>query len=89
MLLKNNLKYYDCLLFIYHDQALIPFKYISNFRGINYTSNLDVIRVSPDHGVAYDLVGKNVASNKSIINCFKLINKINKNINNWKKQKNL
>ena len=89
MLLKNNLKYYDCLLFIYHDQALIPFKYISNFKGINYTSNLDVIRVSPDHGVAYDLVGKNVASNKSIINCFKLINKINKNINNWKKQKNL
>ena len=50
---------------------------------------MDVIRVSPDHGVAYDLVGKNVASNKSIINCFKLVNKIKKNINNWKKQKNL
>ena len=65
MLNKKNIKKYDCFLFMFHDQALIPFKYIS--------------RVSPDHGTAYDLVGKNIASNKSILNCFKIINKINRN----------
>ncbi len=79
MLNKKNIKKYDCFLFMFHDQALIPFKYISNYQGVNYTSNLDIIRVSPDHGTAYDLVGKNIASNKSILNCFKIINKINRN----------
>ena len=89
MLTKNNLKKYDCFLFIFHDQGLIPFKYISNFQGVHYTSNLNILRVSPDHGTAYDLVGKNVASNKSLLNCFKFIKKINKNRNNWKTQKNI
>lgn len=76
MLNNDNLKNYDCFLFIYHDQALIPFKYISKFRGVNFTGNLDIIRTSPDHGTAYDLVGKNVASYKSLLNCFKIIKKI-------------
>ena len=89
MLTKYNLKKYDCFLFIFHDQGLIPFKYISNFNGVHYTSNLKIIRVSPDHGTAYDLVGKNVASNKSLLNCFKFIKKIHKNRNNWKTQKNI
>ena len=55
---KNNLKSHNCFIFTYHDQALIPFKIISNYSGVNYTSGLDIIRVSPDHGTAYDLVGK-------------------------------
>ena len=79
MLNKNNISNYDCFLFIFHDQALIPFKYISNYSGVNITSNLSIIRTSPDHGTAYNLVGKNVASNKSLINCFKMVNKIYKN----------
>ena len=88
MLNKKNIKKYDCFLFMFHDQALIPFKYISNYQGVNYTSNLDIIRVSPDHGTAYDLVGKNIASNKSMLNCFKIINKINRNQINCTKLKN-
>ena len=59
MLIKKNLNFYDCFLFMFHDQALIPFKYISKFNGVNYTGNLSVIRTSPDHGTAYDLKGKN------------------------------
>ena len=62
---------------MYHDQALIPFKYISKYRGVNYTGNLDVIRVSPDHGTAYDLVGTKNYLDSSIKNCFKTIVKIN------------
>ena len=85
MLISNNLKKYHCFLFIFHDQALIPFKYISKFSGVNYTSNLNIIRTSPDHGTAYDIVGKDMAIPKSLINCFKMINKINKNRNNFDK----
>ena len=44
MLIKKNLSHYDCFVFIYHDQALIPFKYISQFSGVNYTGNLDIIQ---------------------------------------------
>ena len=65
---------YDCFIFIYHDQALIPFKYISKFSGINYTGNLSVIRTSPDHGTAYNLVGTNKVSKKSLVNCFSFPN---------------
>ena len=77
MLLNN--KNYDCYVFMYHDQALIPFKYISKFSGVNYTGNLDVIRVSPDHGTAYSLKGTKDISYDSLKKCFILVNKINKN----------
>ena len=79
LLISNNIKNYDCFLFIFHDQALIPFKYISNFSGVNYTGNLEIIRTSPDHGTAYNLKGKNIASINSLKNCFSLINKIYNN----------
>ena len=79
ILIKKNLKIYDCFIFIYHDQALIPFKYISQFNGVNYTGNLSIIRTSPDHGTAYDLVGSKNISKKSFINCYRLVNKIYRN----------
>ncbi len=79
MLIKKNFKKYDCFVFIYHDQALIPFKFISQFSGVNYTGNLSIIRTSPDHGTAYDLLGKKNISIKSFVNCFRLISRIYKN----------
>ena len=79
ILLNNNLKKFDCFIFIFHDQALIPFKLISQFSGVNYTGNLDIIRTSPDHGTAYDMVNTNNYSNQSFMNCYKLINQIYKN----------
>ena len=81
MLIDKNLNAFDCFVFIYHDQALIPFKYISKFQGVNFTGNLSVIRTSPDHGTAYDLKGKKNISSKSLENSFKLINKIYLNRN--------
>ena len=89
MLLEKNLKYYDCFVFMYHDQALIPFKYISKFTGVNYTSNLDIIRVSPDHGTAYSLRGSKNVSSISLENCFKLIKFIYKNRNARNKTKKI
>tara|TARA_Y100001970_G_C14252677_1_gene873002 strand:- start:941 stop:1909 length:969 start_codon:yes stop_codon:yes gene_type:complete len=76
MVTKLNIKKYDCLIFNYHDQALIPFKIISNYSGINFTDGLSILRVSPDHGTAYDIVGKKIANSLSLINCFKILKKI-------------
>ena len=43
---------------MYHDQVLTPFKSIFKFNAINVTLGLDYLRVSPDHGVAKNLISK-------------------------------
>ena len=62
---SGNYKKFDAVLGMYHDQGLIPFKSLSFGEGINYTAGLNVIRTSPDHGVAYEIAGKNQASESS------------------------
>ena len=52
---------YDGILAMYHDQGLIPFKTLSFGSGVNYTAGINVVRTSPDHGVAYDIAGQNQA----------------------------
>ncbi|MGB1218105.1 MAG: 4-hydroxythreonine-4-phosphate dehydrogenase PdxA, partial [Saprospiraceae bacterium] len=56
---------FDGILAMYHDQGLVPFKSLSFGEGVNYTGGLPVIRTSPDHGTAYDIVGKNEANPNS------------------------
>ncbi len=58
-------KNFDAVIASYHDQGLIPFKTLSFGKGVNYTAGLSKIRTSPDHGVAYDIAGKNLASHSS------------------------
>ncbi len=60
-------KKYDLIIAAYHDQGLIPFKTLSFGMGVNYTSGLDKIRTSPDHGTAYSIAGKGVASTESFL----------------------
>ena len=79
MINKENINIYDAFIFTYHDQALIPFKIISKNEGVNFTSNLNIIRVAPAHGTAENLIGSNKTTSKGIINCFDLINNIHKN----------
>ena len=62
---SGNYKKFDAILAMYHDQGLIPFKALSFGDGINFTAGLSVIRTSPDHGVAYEIAGKNKASENS------------------------
>lgn len=57
---------FDVVLAMYHDQGLIPFKSLTNGSGVNYTCGLPVVRTSPDHGVAFDIAGKNLASPDSM-----------------------
>ena len=58
---------YDMIISAYHDQGLIPFKMISAEEGVNVTLGLPYIRTSVDHGTAYDIAGKGIASEKSLL----------------------
>jgi len=71
----NDYKNYDVLVGMYHDQVLIPFKALYNFDAINITLGLKYLRVSPDHGTASDLIGKNIANPISLIKCIEFIGK--------------
>lgn len=65
-------KRYDAALCMYHDQALIPIKTIDFDRGVNVTLGLPFIRTSPDHGTAFDIAGRGIASPESLIAALKL-----------------
>jgi 4-hydroxythreonine-4-phosphate dehydrogenase len=56
---------FDGVLAMYHDQGLAPFKTIAMEDGVNYTAGLPFVRTSPAHGTAYDIAGKNLASEQS------------------------
>lgn len=56
---------FDAILAMYHDQGLIPFKSMAYDGGVNYTAGLSVIRTSPAHGTAFEIAGKNMASEAS------------------------
>jgi 4-hydroxy-L-threonine phosphate dehydrogenase PdxA len=72
----NKYKNYNVVIGMYHDQVLIPFKHLFNFDAINITLGLKYIRVSPDHGTAKDIIGKNKANIKSIQQCLVFMSKI-------------
>lgn len=62
---NGTYKNFDAVLAMYHDQGLIPFKTIAFNSGVNFTAGLPIVRTSPDHGTAYDIAGKNIASEES------------------------
>ncbi|KIA84215.1 4-hydroxythreonine-4-phosphate dehydrogenase [Kaistella solincola] len=72
-------KNFDAVLAMYHDQGLAPFKTIAYEEGVNYTAGLPFIRTSPDHGVAYDIAGKNIADPQSFSEAIFMAIKIFKN----------
>ncbi len=63
----GTFEHYDAVLAMYHDQGLIPFKTISMIGGVNYTAGLNIVRTSPDHGAAFNIAGKNKASEVSFL----------------------
>ena len=58
---------YDAALCMYHDQALIPIKTLHFDDGVNMTLGLPIVRTSPDHGTAFGIAGKNIASPGAMI----------------------
>ncbi len=66
---------YDVIVGMYHDQVLGPFKALYKFYAVNLTLGLPYLRVSPDHGVGLDIVGKNKANEQSLLECIKFLTK--------------
>jgi 4-hydroxythreonine-4-phosphate dehydrogenase len=58
---------FDVVVAMYHDQGLIPVKYLGVEKGVNVTLGLPLVRTSPDHGTAFDIAGKGVADASSLI----------------------
>ena len=78
---RGSYAQFDAVLAMYHDQGLIPFKTIAGGEGVNFTAGLPAVRTSPDHGVAFDIAGKNLADPQSFITaifeCIDIINRRN------------
>jgi 4-hydroxythreonine-4-phosphate dehydrogenase len=71
----NGIKHlgeFDAVIAMYHDQGLIPVKYLGVEQGVNVTLGLPLVRTSPDHGTAFDIAGKGVADPASLIAAIKL-----------------
>lgn len=70
-----NLNRFDGILCMYHDQALIPVKTIDFYNSVNITGGLPILRVSPDHGPAFDISSKFIARPDSLIAALKFAEK--------------
>lgn len=76
---RRSFDKFDAVLAMYHDQGLIPFKALASGEGVNYTAGLSAVRTSPDHGVAFDIAGKDKADTSSFLvalfECIDIINR--------------
>jgi 4-hydroxythreonine-4-phosphate dehydrogenase len=77
---KANSKDYDCVIVMYHDQALIPLKLGGINTGVNLTLGLPFVRTSPLHGTAFDIAGSDLAKPDSLIEAIKLAIKCTQNL---------
>jgi 4-hydroxythreonine-4-phosphate dehydrogenase len=78
---NTQFRNFDAVLAMYHDQGLIPFKSIAFESGVNFTAGMPAIRTSPDHGTAYDIAGKNIANESSMLHAIFTAIEIFKNRN--------
>ena len=63
---------FDVVLAMYHDQGLIPVKYLGVDKGVNVTLGLPLVRTSPDHGTAFDIAGQGVADAASLVEAVRI-----------------
>ncbi|MDA8918911.1 4-hydroxythreonine-4-phosphate dehydrogenase PdxA [Candidatus Pelagibacter sp.] len=73
--MNQNLKNFDVIIGMYHDQVLSPMKALFGFDAINITLGLPFTRVSPDHGPNSSMLGKNLSDPKSLIQALKFLDK--------------
>lgn len=63
---------FDVVVAMYHDQGLIPVKYLGVEKGVNVTLGLPLVRTSPDHGTAFDIAGTGRADASSLIEAIRM-----------------
>ena len=73
--LKKNIKNFDVILGMYHDQVLTPIKTLFEYDAVNITLGLPFIRISPDHGPNEKMVGKNISNPLSLIRAIEFLDK--------------
>ena len=73
--MQKQLKEFDVIIGMYHDQVLTPMKALFGFDAINITLGLPFIRISPDHGPNSSMLGKNLSDPKSLIEALKFLDK--------------
>ena len=70
--LKARDGHFDAVVAMYHDQGLIPVKLLAFDQAVNITLGLPIVRTSPDHGTAFDIVGRNKANPGSMRSAIEL-----------------
>ena len=68
----RGLREFDAVIAMYHDQGLIPVKYLGVEKGVNVTLGLPLVRTSPDHGTAFDIAGTGRADAASLIEAVRI-----------------
>ena len=63
---------FDAVIAMYHDQGLIPVKYLGVDKGVNVTLGLPLVRTSPDHGTAFDIAGQGIADASSLVEAVRM-----------------
>lgn len=63
---------FDAVVAMYHDQGLIPVKYLGVEQGVNVTLGLPLVRTSPDHGTAFDIAGTGRADAASLVQALRM-----------------
>ena len=67
---------FDVVVAMYHDQGLIPVKYLGVEQGVNVTLGLPLVRTSPDHGTAFDIAGTGKADASSLVAAIRMARKL-------------
>jgi 4-hydroxythreonine-4-phosphate dehydrogenase len=67
---------FDAVVAMYHDQGLIPVKYLGVEKGVNVTLGLPLVRTSPDHGTAFDIAGTGRADASSLVEALRMARKL-------------
>jgi 4-hydroxythreonine-4-phosphate dehydrogenase len=68
---------FDVVVAMYHDQGLIPVKYLGVEDGVNVTLGLPLVRTSPDHGTAFDIAGTGKADPRSLLQAVRMARALN------------
>jgi 4-hydroxythreonine-4-phosphate dehydrogenase len=74
---------FDVVVAQYHDQGLIPVKYLGLENGINVTIGLPFVRTSVDHGTAFDIAGRGVADPSSLLKSIELAARLSLTFRSW------
>jgi 4-hydroxythreonine-4-phosphate dehydrogenase len=72
----GKLAEFDVVIAMYHDQGLIPVKYLGVEQGVNVTLGLPLVRTSPDHGTAFDIAGQGLADAASLVAAVRMVVKL-------------